>query len=47
MTNLKTYLKSLKDKNAQLETKANIKRVESENLKGRQTDVMQFFIETN
>ena len=35
MTELKNYLKPLTDKNAQLVTKAKIKRAESANLKGR------------
>jgi hypothetical protein len=37
MTELKNYLKPLTDKNAQLVTKAKIKRVESGNLKGNPT----------
>jgi hypothetical protein len=34
MTELKNYLKPLTDKNAQLATKAKIKRADSANLKG-------------
>ena len=38
MTELKNYLKPLIDKNAQLVTKAKIKRADSDNLKGIATN---------
>ena len=40
MSELEIYLKPLTDKNAQLVTKAKIKRAESANLKGSATNIL-------